>query len=66
MKKVLLLSDEKTFDVLDEQNQTKTPKGSEFILNVPMETISFENHLVLEELKRLVGFTKSDVPLFHS
>ena len=31
-----------------------------------METISFEIHLILEELKWMVGFTNSDVPLFDS
>ena len=29
-----------------------------------METISFENHLKLEELKKMVGFTSSEVNLF--
>ena len=28
-----------------------------------METISFENHLILEELKKMVGFTTSEVNL---
>ena len=31
-----------------------------------METISFENYLILEELKWMVGFTNSNVPFFHS
>ena len=64
MKKELLPSNKRKFDVLYEQAQTKTQKGSEFILNASMETISFENHLILEELKKMVGFTSSEVNLF--
>ena len=66
MKKELLPSNSKKVDVFSDQTQTKTQKGSEFILNVPMETISFENYLILEELKWMVGFTNSDVHLFLS
>ena len=64
MKKELLPSNKRKFDVLYDQTQTKTQKGSEFILNASMETISFENHIILEELEMMVGFTSSEVNLF--
>ena len=42
----------------------KTQKGSEFILKLSIETVSFDNHFLLQELEWMISFTSSEVQFF--
>ena len=53
-----LLSNLKKIDARCEQTPTMPQKRSIFKLNVPMETIPFENHFILEKGKWMKGFTR--------
>ena len=56
-----MLSNLKNLDVPSEQTQTKPEKGTEFKLNVTMETFPFVNDLKTDERQGMIGFVSLQV-----